>query len=87
MSYRESVVNKLTSYLRRLSRTRSTRVVTADDAQRFLDRTLTNAASQDERLSFIRTVLASPTFESVGRRPSSRPVAKGRLVTEWKATA
>lgn len=80
----DTVRTSLNTYLRSLSRKRSDRVVTADDAQSYLSKAgFKNNALK--RLSVINSVLRSPTFKSVGGRPSNRPVAKSRLVTEWVA--
>lgn len=82
MKNREKVVSGLTSYLRSLSRRRSTAVVTADDAQRFLDNK-NFEGNTNERLSVIRSVLREPTFYSVGAASSSRTAARGRTITQW----
>lgn len=84
MKNREKVVSGLTNYLRSLSRRRGTSVVTADDAQRFLDNK-NFSGNQNERLSVIRSVLREPTFSSVGFTPSSREAARGRTITTWTA--
>lgn len=78
-----SRVKKLHTYLRSLARRRASRVVTADDAQNYLNkqgmpRNMTNA-----RLSVINSVFGSGDFEPVGRVKSTRPESKGRTITEW----
>lgn len=71
----------LQKYMKRLA---SRRVVTADDAHAFLDRNGVRKTAVRERLSYINGALTSPTFESTGDvRPSTRPAARGRLISEW----
>lgn len=80
----ESLRSSLNTYLRSLSRKRSDNVVTADDAQNYLSKAgFRNNAMK--RLSVINSVLREPLFENVGARPSSRPAAKSRQVSEWIA--
>ena len=77
-------VREATSYLKRLSRGRSSSTVNATDVHRFLDR---KKVSRNPliRLSFINKVL-NPYTQSifrVGTVVNTRPAARGRKITEW----
>lgn len=80
-----SINAKLSSYLRGLSRRRSTGVVTSDDVHTFLDREGISSRQANTRLKFINSVLREPTFATVGTTPSARPAARGRVISEWVA--
>ena len=86
MNKRNELVESLTRYLRGLARNRTTRVVTADDAQRFIDRKA-KRTTQDTRISIIRSALREPMFEAVGRTNSTREIARGRVITAWTPAA
>lgn len=75
--------NRMRSWLSGLARRRSTGTVTADDAHRYLDREGVRPQQVRTRLSFINSVLREPNFEYAGERPSERPAARGRTITEW----
>jgi hypothetical protein len=79
----ETLVSTLNSYLRGLARRRSNRTVTADDAQTFLNRKGVRTKMIRTRQAVINSALMSGDFVAVGQVPSSRPVAKGRSITEW----
>jgi hypothetical protein len=79
----EQMVTRMRSWLTGLARRRSSRVVTADDVHSYLDRQGVSNRAQT-RLRFINSVLREPTFYSTGMTTTStRPVAKGRAITEW----
>jgi hypothetical protein len=78
----QELVSSLNSYLRNLSSRRSDNVVTADDAHRFFSKK-GYRGNRNARLSATRTVLNESNFVPVGQTPSSRPVAKGRKITQW----
>jgi hypothetical protein len=82
MPARDKVVNQLTSYLKGLSNRRNSGTVTADDAQKFLNR-VGFTGNTVERLSVVRSALNESNFYAIGTVPSSRPVARGRRVTAW----
>lgn len=75
---------RLRSYLRRLSLRRKNKIVTADDASRFLT-TREGVNDSTERLRITNSVLNiyNDEFARVGSRPSSRPEMKGYNLTEW----
>lgn len=78
--------NKLRSYLRSLSRRRNSGTVTADDVHTFLNRnTNIDENSSTLRVAFVNKVFQSPDFEPVGYTRSTRPAARGRVITEWMA--
>lgn len=79
----ENLVSTLNSYLRGLARRRSSRTVTADDAQTFLNRKGVRTKMIRTRQAVINSALMSGDFVSVGQVQSSRPAAKGRSITEW----
>lgn len=79
----ETLVSTLNSYLRGLARRRSSRTVTADDAQTFLNRKGVRTKMIRTRQAVINSALMSGDFVAVGQTPSNRPVAKGRSITEW----
>lgn len=80
-----STRSKLRSYLRSLSRRRSRGTVTADDVHTFLSKRGVQRKA-NVRLSYINSVLRGPDFMNVGNIPSSRPVARGRVISEWMAS-
>jgi hypothetical protein len=82
---REQMQNRIRSYLRRLSSQRSNGYVTADDVHNYLTRENVNPQQIRTRLSFINAVLREPDFEPADAVPSSRPAAKGRMITAWTA--
>lgn len=79
----ENLVSTLNSYLRGLARRRSSRTVTADDAQTFLNRKGVRTKMIRTRQAVINSALMSGDFVAVGQTPSNRPAAKGRSITEW----
>lgn len=81
-----NMVSQLTSYLRGLSRRRSSGYVTADDVQNFLSRKGFRG-NQNQRLSITRTVLSAPEFTSVGSVPSKRDAARSRRITAWTTSS
>lgn len=81
----DRLIGRMYSYLSSLSRKRSNGVVTADDAHRYLDRAGVPSRQIRTRLRYINSVLRTPNFSSVGSTRSSRPVARGRTITEWSA--
>lgn len=76
------VANRMRTWLMNLARKRSSGVVTADDAHTYLDRQGVQAQPRT-RLRYINTVLREPTFAYEGQTRSTRPRAKGRMITEW----
>lgn len=82
-SNRETMVRKVTSYVRSLANRRSSGVVTADDVQAYLTRQGISARQVRTRLSFVNSVLRGPMFESNGTVYSTRPEAKGRAISAW----
>jgi hypothetical protein len=79
----DRTATRMRSWLNKLVRRRSTGVVTADDAHTYLDREGVRPQQVRTRLSFINSVLREPNFEYAGETPSSRPAARGRMITEW----
>jgi hypothetical protein len=79
----ERTVNGMRSWLSSIARKRVNGTVTADDAHTYLDREGVSRGHVRARLSFINSVLRSPNFEYAGMTPSTRPVARGRMITEW----
>lgn len=79
----EKMLRNLNSYLRGLARRRSSGTVTSDDAHIFLTRNGVSSKQIRTRLSYINSVFSTAAFESVGSVPSSRPSARGRMITEW----
>ena len=79
-----STVSELRSYMRSLSKRRTSRVVTADDANAFLQKKGVPTKRVRARLSHINSVLRAPDFTNVGRRQSARDAARGRNITEWQ---
>lgn len=75
--------NKMRSWLYSIARKRVSGIVTADDAHTYLDRQGIRPTQFLTRLSFINSVLRNSNFEYAGMTPSKRPVAKGRVITEW----
>ena len=71
----------LTSASRRLNRLGNRGLTfTADDVQSFLDEN----RFRGNRLSFIQSLLNGSNFFSTGDFvPSSRPLARGRLINQW----
>lgn len=76
-------VNRMRSWLTNLARKRSSRTVTADDAHTYLDRQGIRPQQVRTRLRFINSVLRETNFEYSGRTRSSRPAARGRMISEW----
>lgn len=76
---------KLTSYLRTLARRRTSGTVTADDVHTFLDRQGVQPEQVRTRLRFINTVFNSNSehFSSAGQTRSTRPSARGRMISTW----
>lgn len=79
----DRTATRMRSWLNKLVSRRSTGVVTADDAHTYLDREGVRPQQVRTRLSFINSVLREPNFEYAGETPSSRPAARGRMITEW----
>jgi len=79
----EQTANRMKSWLYSLARRRTTGTVTADDAHRYLDREGVQPEQVRTRLSFINSVLRQPNFDRAGATSSSRPAARGRVITEW----
>lgn len=73
---------KLEGYLRGLSKSRKSRVVSADDANRFLDR----MNVEGDRRRYINSVFhpTNDNFEPVGTITSARPEAKGTRIRTWQ---
>lgn len=82
---RENMTSKIRTYLRTLSRRRNSGYVTADDVHTYLTREGVRNEQVKTRLSFINSVLREPEFEPVDTVPSSRPAARGRMITAWTA--
>lgn len=82
---RAQMTNKIRTYLRSLSNRRSNGYVSADDVHTYLTRENVLPGQVRTRLSFINSVLREPDFEPVDTVPSSRPAAKGRMITAWTA--
>ena len=82
-SRNSSVVSSLRSYLRGLARKRSSGVVTADDAQNYMNRNDMLEGKTRSRIAVINAAFQGGDFEAVGQTSSSRPEAKGRTITEW----
>jgi hypothetical protein len=78
-----ATANKMRSWLYSIARKRVNGVVTADDAHTYLDRQGIRPTQFLTRLSFINSVLRSSNFVYAGETQSKRPVAKGRVITEW----
>lgn len=78
-------VSGLRSWLRSLARKRVSGTVTADDVHRYLDRDGVRPKQVRTRLRFINSVLRSPNFQYVGETRSTRPAARGRMISEWAA--
>jgi len=80
----DRTANRMRSWLKSIARKRVSRSVTADDANRYLDRV---GVSRDSRvrLSYINSVLypTNRNFTFAGRTRSTRPVAKSRTITRW----
>jgi len=84
-----ATARKLVSYLRKLSRSRIAGTVTADDAHRFLTREGVQPEQVRTRLRFINMAFNnnSEYFYPVGEVQSTRPAARGRMITEWAPTS
>jgi hypothetical protein len=78
-------VSRIRTWLYSLVRRRNSGVVTADDVHTYLNREGVRPQQVRTRLSFINSVLRSPNFEYAGMTSSTRPAAKGRVITEWTA--
>lgn len=76
-----SVATRLTNHLVSLANRRTTKTVTADDAQRILDRW-----NYRGRRSVIGGVLRNPTFRSVGYTRSKVPSNRDRTIRVWKTS-
>lgn len=85
MSRKQDVVSEVTTYLRRVGGRRTSKVVTADDVQNYLDNK-SFRGSRDERLSVIRSVLQEPQFTPSGYTRSTREAARGRMIREWRVS-
>jgi hypothetical protein len=80
---RKSTMRGMENWLRNLACRRPNSIVTADDANQYLDRKGVPRRVR-MRLSFINSVLRNPNFKQVGVRPSRRPVAKCRTISMWR---
>lgn len=80
---RSEIQNGLRSYLRSLAARRSNKTVTADDAHTYLSNKRVSGVKA--RLAYINSVLRRPTFKPSGTTMSTRPVARGRTITRWRA--
>lgn len=85
MNRETRIVEGLRSYLRNLSKRRSDRVVTADDAHQYLNRRGISERRYYVRMSYINSVLRRPDFRPSGRRTSQREAARYRRITAWRA--
>lgn len=87
MSTTESTTirRRLQTYLRSLSRSRTSGVVTAEDAHRWLQKNGVRTRNVSTLLSYINSTLRSPNFMPVGFRNSSRPASRGRRIRTWIA--
>ena len=83
MSKYEQVVSGATTYLKRISARRTTKTVTADDVQTYLDAQGYKRAPS-ERVRVINTVFSSGTFEAGNFVRSSREAARSRMIREWR---
>lgn len=81
---KEKLALNMKGYLRGLSSRRSSKVVTADDAQNYLSAQGVSRSVRT-RLSLINSVLRRPFFKNVGSTASSREPARYRQITEWRA--
>jgi hypothetical protein len=81
----ERTTQKMRTWLRSIARKRASGTVTADDAHKYLDREGIRPQQVRTRLSFINAVLRNPDFVYAGEARSSRPAARGRVITEWMA--
>lgn len=79
----ERTVNGMRTWLYNIARKRASRIVTADDAHRYLDRQGFRKNEVYTRLSFINSVLREGNFDVIGRMPSTRPAARRRLINAW----
>lgn len=79
----DRTAGRMRSWLSGLARRRSTGTVTADDVHTYLDREGVQPQQVRTRLRFINSVLREPNFEVTGATPSSRPAARGRMISEW----
>jgi len=81
----EATTRQLVSYLRRLARGRVAGQVSADDVHTFLDRQGVQPEQVRTRLRFINTVFNSNSeyFSSAGQTRSTRPNARGRMISSW----
>ena len=80
---REKIVNSVRTRLSQLAKRRSSGTVSADDVHRLLDQTGVAKRQPNVRLGFVRSVLREPTFEYAGEARSTRPAARGRMISEW----
>ena len=80
-----SMTKRINTYLRTLTNRRSSGIVTADDVHTYLNKEGVAPQQVRTRLSFINSVLREPTFIPTNTVPSSRPAAKGRMITAWTA--
>jgi hypothetical protein len=76
---------RLGTYLRKLSDSRSNGIVTANDVYTWLRR---NKISTSVRtvLSYANSTLRRPAFQPIGVQASGRPQSKGRKITAWMAS-
>lgn len=84
-SRNEDLVSNLRGYLRGLARRRNSGTVTAVDAQNYLDRQGVREQMTRTRVAVINSALQGGDFMSTGYEvPSTRPSARGRMITEWQ---
>jgi len=74
---------KMRTWLNSLIRRRQSGTVTADDIHTYLDRQGVSPREVRTRLRFINSMFGSGEFVPVGYSRSTRPVARGRTITEW----
>lgn len=79
----DRTVRGMRSWLNSIARRRMNGVVTADDAHVYLDRQGFRKYEVFTRLSLINSVLRGGNFTPTGMTPSTRPVARRRMITEW----
>ena len=84
MSNLEKVQTGLYTYMRGLSRKRSKKTITADDAHVYLTKKGIGEQKVRTRLSLINSVLRRPDFRPVGTVSSKREPARYRKITEWR---
>jgi len=80
---RNAIISNVRSHLRRLAKSRKTRMVTADDVHTYLDKQ-NKRWNTNARLSVIQSAFSAPEFRAAGETASQREAARYRKITEYR---